>query len=282
MALAVPAASVAPVGAAVAAAAAAAAAAAVTVDAEFVDTGVSNREKQGCAVSCLEQRRCELIDEDFVQREVALQEQLEDKDRKLVAASRALQRVRGQLRQATAQLGLKDIQCVKLDVQVSQLQHLLVEKERRLQDAFDKAATATARQVAMNSEPQEPPIVCASGPERDPLDQLMCITRELTVALRAAHEAEHELRQNLQSKECKHTECERELASERQHGAEQGVQLERLRCEIQEQERAMALDRAHMAELRERAARVEIEERLQQAFVQKGKSQKQWHSHFEV
>ena len=71
------------------------------------------------------------------QRESELAASMEDQERKLAAASRALGKSRAQVQRLTAQVGLKDLQTARLEAQVSQLRNLLVEKETRLQEALD-------------------------------------------------------------------------------------------------------------------------------------------------
>lgn len=231
-----------------------------------------------------------VLEEDFVRREVSLQEKVEDRDRKLVAASRALQRIRGQLRQKTAQLGLKDIQCAKLDVQVTQLQHLLVEKEQRLQETLDDAEHAKQSSATSAAQPQEPPVVPASLPGHDrQLEHLTEATEDLTAALASAADVEAALRGSLAT-------ARDELAAETLRAADLQARLdaeaaargeqERLSAElavhIAELQQALAADRAQVAELQERAARVQLEEHLHQAYITRGRPQAAFHPHFEV
>jgi len=239
-----------------------------------------------------------MVEAKLQEREEALQLQMEEKEKKLAAASKALHRTRGQVQQLNAQLGLKDIEGSKLQCQVVQLRNLLVEKEKRLQDALDEMAEAgssvlpaaqplrgaqptlpehrgaraegtagdEAEEVASEraQQPQEPPTAyAAAAPDEEQFLQLSRITEELTEALEAARESE--------------AETQRQLGE----AAERLTAVRRERdLEVATLERALAAERSRAKEMEERASRAVLEDRLQQALALKGKSQ--WHPHLEV
>ncbi|CAK0910295.1 unnamed protein product, partial [Prorocentrum cordatum] len=83
-------------------------------------------------------RRLRVVEATLRHREKIFEEQMEAQDRKLSAASAALRKSRSQVQSVTAQLGLKELEGRRLEAQVMQLRGLLVEKERRLQEALDE------------------------------------------------------------------------------------------------------------------------------------------------
>lgn len=83
-------------------------------------------------------RRLRVVEATLRQREKIFEEQMEAQDKKLNAASAALRKSRSQVQSVTAQLGLKELEGRRLEAQVMQLRGLLVEKERRLQEALDE------------------------------------------------------------------------------------------------------------------------------------------------
>ncbi|CAE8680098.1 unnamed protein product [Polarella glacialis] len=244
---------------------------------------------------------------------------MQDQERKLVTASTSLKRSKMQAQQLTAQLGLKDLQGSRLLIQVTQLRALLVDKERRLQDALDAAEAQTScsggsvcsvcsgcsgrltrRSGAeawdavdeRSQQPQEPPSATAAdrGPDNEgQLVHLARVTEELTEALQDARDSEESARRQLceaaaklQAEQRTREQYEAELAaSKAQHEAEVAQLVERLR-QAQEGQAALELQRARELLLQERATRNDIEEKLQQALARKGRSPLDFHSHFEV
>mmetsp|Transcript_154820 Transcript_154820/g.475704 ORF Transcript_154820/g.475704 Transcript_154820/m.475704 type:complete len:427 (+) Transcript_154820:55-1335(+) len=266
-------------------------------------------------------RRLRLVEAKLQERETALSEQMEAQERKLVSASRALKRSRGQVQQLNAQLSLKNIEGSRLQCQVSQLRGLLVDKERRLQDALDRhAATESALAAARAAgascssrapseqadgcvigdvapeedggnvgggaqQPQEPPVACVQpAADEEQLLQMSRIAEELTEALEVAREGEDEARRvleetasRLQAERAARAQYERDLDAVRH---ERDRVVAELFARLQQREQEAAIERARAKEHEERVSRSVIEDRLQQALAQKGKSQ--FYPHLEV
>ncbi|CAE8613128.1 unnamed protein product [Polarella glacialis] len=264
-------------------------------------------------------RRAEAVEALLQEQQLAIEAQMQDQERKLVTASTSLKRSKMQAQQLTAQLGFKDLQGSRLLIQVTQLRALLVDKERRLQDALDAAEAQTScsggsvcsvcsgcsgrltrRSGAeawdavdeRSQQPQEPPSATAAdrGPDNEgQLVHLARVTEELTEALQDARDSEESARRQLceaaaklQAEQRTREQYEAELAaSKAQHEAEVAQLVERLR-QAQEGQAALELQRARELLLQERATRNDIEEKLQQALARKGRSPLDFHSHFEV
>lgn len=106
-----------------------------------------SRQKAEAAAS----KRLRVLEAKLKEQEEAMGSHAEAQERKLAAASRALQRMKSQVQQLTAQLGLKELRSTRLDAQVGQLRNLLVEKERRLQEALDEASLAKSAVLSIGS-----------------------------------------------------------------------------------------------------------------------------------
>lgn len=241
-----------------------------------------------------EQRRVRMVEATLHEREQALETQMKMQDKKLATASRALHKTKSQVQQLNAQVSLKDLAGKKLESQVSQLRQLLVEKERRLQDALDgheaaAAAAAAKAGAADQQQPQEPlEAAAAAVVDEGQITELVHITEELTGALEQAQRSEDDARNMLASTAARLEQEQRE----RQHfeadfaaaRAKQEAEVEVLRSQIANQEQAMAESSRRAKETEERTARVDVEERLRQALAKKKnrRGDGKWHPHLEV
>lgn len=107
--------------------------------------------------SFLEVQRLRAREAELHKSIAALEEQTESQEKKLTAASRAVQKTRSQVKQLTAQLGLKELHGSKLNVQVEELRGMLVEREQELQDALDDADAAIGYVAPLEAAPLEAP-----------------------------------------------------------------------------------------------------------------------------
>lgn len=227
---------------------------------------------------------------DLREQHSALEVQVEVQEEKLSAAARALQRYRGQVQQLVAQLGLRDLDAQRLSTQVVQLRRVLVEKERRLQEALDGAERAVLGSGAPGASPtsdrslQQPQEAPTSGDEGQVL-QLARIAEELTDALEMAREGEEAALAELEETAAK-LEKEQALREQREHEfadarKARGAEVEELRRRIAEQEQALAAEQVRSKEFEQRAKRSEIEDFLQQRMASKGKAD-QFQPHLEI
>eukprot|EP00933_Yihiella_yeosuensis_P044664 TRINITY_DN3992_c0_g2_i1.p1 TRINITY_DN3992_c0_g2~~TRINITY_DN3992_c0_g2_i1.p1 ORF type:complete len:395 (-),score=131.02 TRINITY_DN3992_c0_g2_i1:161-1291(-) len=128
-----------------------------------------------------EARRSREVEALLEEQQHSMEMQLEAQERKLLAAGRALKRSRAQAQQLMAQLGLKELEQQRSTTQAIQLRNLLVEKEKRLQEALDEVDEVKSRHSApwsgckggkvdsckiqlsdslVEGQPQEPPSIC--------------------------------------------------------------------------------------------------------------------------
>jgi len=210
------------------------------------------------------------------ERHTALELLVEAQEQKLGAAANALQKYRGQVQQLVAQLGLRDLDSQRLSTQVTQLRRVLVEKERRLQDALD-AAECSVLGTAPDRPPQPTQEPLSSGDGGQVL-QLARIAEELTDALETAREGEEsalaeleETTAKLEEEQVIRKQRECEIADAREA---QRAEVEDLRRQIAEQEQALEAERARSSDFEQRAKRAEIEDFLQQRMASKGKAAK--------
>lgn len=174
------------------------------------------------------------------EQQQAMEKHMEAQEKKLSSASKALKRSRAQVQQLTAQLSMKDIDCQKLETQVAQLRNLLVEKERRLQEALDSCEAPTSL-----TEFREP-FNDAGGSE---LVELTRVTEQLTSML------------NVMQRQLSVTSSE--LIVERRR-------REELNANFAVLEARADVEPAKAASAEERARRVAVEEHLRQATTKKG------------
>lgn len=227
-----------------------------------------------------------LVEARLQQRERTLQAQVDAQEQKLVAASRALQKTRGQAQQLMEQLGSKESQGSQLNVAAVQLERLLAEKERRLKAALDEAAAALTNEKVEESagsqsvvgeggttqQPQEAPTSAVPRPpepaavDEEQLLQLAAMTEELTDALQQATESEEEVQRELEAASARLQEerqqrmlSEQELDTVRQA---RDIEVNTLLARIQEQERSLAAEKARVQDME---ARVRLAETLREA-----------------
>lgn len=235
-------------------------------------------------------------------REDELETKLESQERKLHTASKALQRAKSQVQQLTAQVGLKELHGTRMESKVIQLRALLIDKERRLQEALDEAEAVRQKPLAsepvdfqpspleaqlseLGEQPQEPP--CASPAKLRPalpspaksegrldegqLIQLAEITEELTDALEFARESEEESRRQLEAvaAQLREEQSRHELASELLT-AERARHAAEVAALMKEMQRGRPSE--NTAQLAApQLVRSEMESMLQKALSQKGK-----------
>lgn len=220
---------------------------------------------------------------DLRERSTALELQVESQEEKLGAAAKALQKYRGQVQQLVAQLGLKDLDAQRLSTQVTQLRRVLVEKERRLQEALD-AAERSVLGTAPDGPPQPAQEALSAGDEGQVL-QLARIAEELTDALETAREGEESALVELEETTAK-LEEEQAISKQRKYEIADArearrAEVEDLRRQIAEQEQVLEAERALSKDFEQRAKRVEIEDFLQQRMASKGKAAK-FQPHLEI
>lgn len=174
------------------------------------------------------------------EQQQAMEKHMEAQEKKLSSASKALKRSRAQVQQLTAQLSMKDIDCQKLETQVSQLRTLLVEKEQRLQEALDSCEAP--RSLTEFREPFND----AGGSE---VAELTRVTEQLTSML------------NVMQRQLSTTSSE--LVAERRH-------REALNAKFAVLEARANVEPAKAANAQERARREVVEEHLRQATAKKG------------
>jgi len=172
------------------------------------------------------------------EQQQAMEKHMEAQEKKLSSASKALKRSRAQVQQLTAQLSMKDIDCQKLETQVSQLRNLLVEKERRLQEALDSCEAPTSL-----TEFREP------FNDAGEVAELTRVTEQLTSML------------NVMQRQLSATSSE--LVAERRR-------REALNAKFAVLEARADVEPAKATSAEERARREAVEEHLRQATAKKG------------
>jgi len=180
----------------------------------------------------------------------AMEKHMEAQEKKLSSASKALKRSRAQVQQLTAQLSMKDIDCKKLETQVTQLRSLLVEKEVRLQDVLDRQEAPSAPSIKEFHEP-----VSDGGGE---VVELTRVTEQLTSMLKV---------------------MQRQLSSTSSELIMERRLREELTNEFAIKARAEPKSDPRQADTQERARREAIEEHLRQASAKKGSN---FYPHLEV
>jgi len=180
----------------------------------------------------------------------AMEKHMEAQEKKLSSASKALKRSRAQVQQLTAQLSMKDIDCKKLETQVTQLRSLLVEKEVRLQDVLDRQEAPSAPSIKEFHEP-----VSDGGGE---VVELTRVTEQLTSMLKV---------------------MQRQLSSTSSELIMERRLREELTTEFAIKARAEPKSDLRQADTQERARREAIEEHLRQASAKKGNN---FYPHLEV
>mmetsp|Transcript_153534 Transcript_153534/g.265726 ORF Transcript_153534/g.265726 Transcript_153534/m.265726 type:complete len:384 (-) Transcript_153534:84-1235(-) len=243
-----------------------------------------------------------LVEARLKQREQTLQAQVEAQDKKLAAASRALQKTRGQAQALLDQLGSKDSEGSQLNVAAVQLERLLAEKERRLKAALDEAAAALAGEKSAEApcphsrgeggttqQPQEAPTTAGPRPPEpdtgvgeEQLLQLAAMTEELTDALQQATESEEQVQQQFVtiSAELNEERQQRILAEQELNSAREARDMEvnALLARIQEQERSLVAERDRAKDLE---VRVRLADQLREA-EQKRKRGEVFYPHLEL
>jgi chromosome segregation ATPase len=193
------------------------------------------------------------------QRQTALENQMAGKEKKLAAASRALEKTKAQMRQLTEQIEIKDKSGCKANEQADVLHRLLEQKQLRLQAALDEAASALECSGAeARGQPQEPPShqFMEKAQQEEQLLQLAAMTEELTDALESARVAEEEVRRQLtlttarlQDERSQRLAFERDLQTTRR---DQESEIAALKKRLEDQERSLALERTRVKELEAR------------------------------
>lgn len=211
---------------------------------------------------CSSPRTSSLLEEDLLQKEAELEAQLQEKDRKLKAASKALNRSRNQVRQLTAQLALKEVETNRLETKSSSLQEMLELKEEKLRQVtreLEKAvklaeanilrATIEQAKLLPQESPNFPPeLTTTSNPDEVDLQRRV---EAVTTLLHA------ERQRRLQNEEDFAATC-----------AQREEQMIRLFACLEEKDREIEALRRGNIEREERKAR---EETVQEVLASKGR-----------
>lgn len=193
-----------------------------------------------------------LVEAKLREREEILEGQLALQDRKMTAASKALERTRGNLRQMTQQLEGRQKSENGVNAQADVLQVLLAEKERRLMTAIVEASSALDNEDLPQEDSQQPGSQETENGALQ-LQQLAATTEELTDALEIAQDSEEDARRQLNSLALRmQRERELRLAYEQELVASkqaEDVEIAALQAHLTKQEQRLAYARAHAKQI---------------------------------